>query len=614
VALPTLSLKLTQTTALLVIVPLCLQLAYVAVLLFNFSDAEKEGDAEAASVKALGQTTMIFNDALNAASSLLMAHQLKDESYQQDFGRRINLLVQHRDQLANTVESNPEQARENAAFISVIDETKDLLVQASGPDALAQPLMRFRALAKLKKFMGRLNVAETEIRAQRLAALERSHEEQVQTRERLRLVVEIGSSLNILVVLTIVLISSRVFSKRMHALMINTTNIGTGKPLGEALGGSDELAHLDSVLHQLSKELSLSRQKERATIENAAEIISSLDKDLRITQINSAVMKILGLRPDAALGASFVSLAHDDDKKIVLASLENCKATYVETSFEARLRTQQGQYRFMSLTARWSEDAQSVFCFASDITERKESEKLKADVLAMINHDLRSSLNSLSITLELLTDGHLGELSEKSKKMITKADGSVKMLQGMISDLIEVDKIESLNFVLKCEKTPLSAIIQQAVDLMYGLAESKNIRIIIDAGELSIEADALRLRRVVLNLLNNAIKFSPVGATIFISGRETAGGGSTPIEVRVIDQGPGIPAGKVDFVFEKFKQLEGSPEEHLGSGLGLSICKAIVLAHGGKIGVDSAGPGGGSIFWFRIPGTQPRPQSEPSIF
>src|ERR1700733_2404181 len=173
----------------------------------------------------------------------------------------------------------------------------------------------------------------------------------------------------------------------------------------------------------------------------------------------------------------------------------------------------------MSLTARWLEDAQSVFCVAHDITERKESERLKADVLAMINHDLRSSLNSLGITLELLTDGHLGVLSEKGARMIAKADGSVKVLQSMINDLIEIDRIESRNFILDCQITSLAEITQQAVDLMYGWADSKKIKIVIDARDLSAQVDAPRLRRVILNLLNNAIKFSPKESTVFISCR-----------------------------------------------------------------------------------------------
>jgi signal transduction histidine kinase len=111
------------------------------------------------------------------------------------------------------------------------------------------------------------------------------------------------------------------------------------------------------------------------------------------------------------------------------------------------------------------------------------------------------------------------------------------------------------------------------------------------------------LRRVVLNLLNNAIKFSPQAGTIFISCRliPSTANRREEVEVRVIDEGPGIPPDKHDFVFQKFKQLEragaGEPQ---GSGLGLAICKAIVDAHDGKIGVATT-DAGGSSFWFRLP-------------
>jgi PAS domain S-box-containing protein len=614
VAFPSVSLKLTHKTALLIIVPLCVQLIFVAVLLVNLGETERESEAEARSNLALSRTNVVFNDALSAGGAIATGRAMRDQRSSEEFKRNLRQLEIDRDKLANLPEADPTQAKQVQTFISLIDETKDILVQASDMGKMDDAFVNLRGLAKLTSFIRRINDIGKELIGKRTEEHERYRQEQVASRQRLKTVIEIGSCLDVVLALTMAMILNRIFAQRMQVLMWNTNNIAMGRPLEERLQGTDELATLDNVIHNLSSDLVISRQKERATIENAAEIICSLDQRLRIIQINPAV-RILGYSSDFLLGTALLAIVHEDDKNSVYESLDKCKSNPKDITFEARFRTKQGQYLFMAVIARWSEQEKKIFCVAHDITERKESERLKADVLAMINHDLRSSLNSLGITLELLTDGHLGVLSEKGARMIAKADGSVKVLQSMIDDLIEIDRIESRSFILDCRVSSLAEITQQAVDLMFGWADSKKIKIVIDARDLYAQVDAPRLRRVILNLLNNAIKFSPKESTVFISCREIAG--QVPkheeIEVRVIDQGAGIPPDKAEFIFQKFKQLErGGEGEQQGSGLGLAICKAIVDAHGGKVGVEAT-KSGGSSFWFRIPMRQADMAVEPVI-
>lgn len=117
-----------------------------------------------------------------------------------------------------------------------------------------------------------------------------------------------------------------------------------------------------------------------------------------------------------------------------------------------------------------------------------------------------------------------------------------------------------------------------------------------------IVVDSGRLNRVLVNLISNAVKFSPENSSVDITCEKSTGKHSIPmLEFKIIDHGPGIPESKIDLVFEKFKQAgRGDEGEKKGSGLGLAICKAIVEAHGGEIGVESELEEG-SIFWFRIP-------------
>ena len=136
-------------------------------------------------------------------------------------------------------------------------------------------------------------------------------------------------------------------------------------------------------------------------------------------------------------------------------------------------------------------------------------------------------------------------------------------------------------------------------------AQKKNLNLKTNFDETVFQADKERIKRVLVNLIANAIKFSPESKSITISAKQfSAGTTNETIKFEIIDEGPGIPEDKIDLVFEKFKQVgTGSEGEKRGSGLGLAICRALVEAHRGKIGVTSK-EGKGSIFWFDLPTKQ----------
>jgi signal transduction histidine kinase len=143
----------------------------------------------------------------------------------------------------------------------------------------------------------------------------------------------------------------------------------------------------------------------------------------------------------------------------------------------------------------------------------------------------------------------------------------------------------------------MADVVRLSVSSVDAFAQQKQIEVIADQPAVEVMGDEDRLIQVLVNLLSNAIKFSPKGAKVSVNYRIVEGA----CEIRVKDDGPGIPADNVDSVFERFKQLDTTRAQHKsGSGLGLAICKEIVQAHGGKIGVDSQ-IGKGSVFWFRVP-------------
>ncbi|MCC7529737.1 MAG: HAMP domain-containing histidine kinase, partial [Candidatus Melainabacteria bacterium] len=166
-----------------------------------------------------------------------------------------------------------------------------------------------------------------------------------------------------------------------------------------------------------------------------------------------------------------------------------------------------------------------------------------------------------------------------------------------INDLLDIDKIESGRFNLNMQETEDASMISQAVELIQHSADARKITIEINAANLDVNCDEERIIRVLTNLIANAIKFSPDGSNIVVSTTPVKDG----ILFEVKDQGRGMPAGEQEKIFERYHQVDSSDEaEKNGSGLGLTICKALIEAHQGTIGATSK-EGEGSTFWFRIP-------------
>jgi signal transduction histidine kinase len=228
--------------------------------------------------------------------------------------------------------------------------------------------------------------------------------------------------------------------------------------------------------------------------------------------------------------------------------------------------------------------------------ERKRIEEMKQDFVAMISHDLRTPLTSISSVCQMVSDGIYGEINDRGKVVLQKADNSVTRLIGLINDLLDMEKMESGMLDLELKIVSLAKVFQRSLDSLTGYATQQNVRLIAEPVDASVIADEDRIVQVVVNLTGNAIKFSPKGAAVTLSavlhGRD--------VEVRVTDQGMGIPAAYRDSIFDKFKQVSREDATvRKGTGLGLAICKTIVEGHGGTIGVRSE-EGKGSTFWFSI--------------
>ncbi|MCX7956456.1 MAG: ATP-binding protein [Endomicrobia bacterium] len=234
-----------------------------------------------------------------------------------------------------------------------------------------------------------------------------------------------------------------------------------------------------------------------------------------------------------------------------------------------------------------------------DITLEKELDKLKDDFLHSITHDLRNPMTSIRGFIKFLYDGIAGQISEQQKKILETMDRASFKLLNMINDILDIAKLEAGRMELNVEKTNLPKIISSVIELLQPQYERKNITLNFEnkTNDLEIYCDVKLMERVYINLIGNAIKFTPEGGKIVVGLDKF----DNYIESYVEDNGEGIPKEYLEKIFDKFGQVKNKTKG--GTGLGLTICKCIVELHKGKIWVESE-LGKGAKFIFRIPISQ----------
>jgi len=226
----------------------------------------------------------------------------------------------------------------------------------------------------------------------------------------------------------------------------------------------------------------------------------------------------------------------------------------------------------------------------------RTAEQTKREFVQMISHDLRTPLTAILGTFELLSSGAYGQLTERGSTRVHDAERESERLISLINELLDIDKLESGNMQLILDDCELQDIFRRATEAVTVIAESRKIKLQTTQDNPTVNADEDRVVQIMINLLGNAVKYSPEGETIKIDVVDD----QNFVRIDIIDNGPGIPKKDKKLIFERFKQIEGEAYKRSGSsGLGLAICKALVESHGGTIGVDSE-VGKGSRFWFTL--------------
>lgn len=247
----------------------------------------------------------------------------------------------------------------------------------------------------------------------------------------------------------------------------------------------------------------------------------------------------------------------------------------------------------------------------------KELDRLKSNFLGTVSHELRTPLTSIIGYSEMLGEGIAGSLTDEQREFVETIHEKGEQLLGLISSLLDMSKLESGTMTLRRTIIDVAPVLGDVAATLAPVARKRAITLehVVDAGVPPLRADGERLRQVLLNLVDNAIKFSPEGSRVSLRASVRAPRhGNAPdegfvllepsrqeIEIRVADQGIGIAEEQRQRVFDAFYQIDSSStREYGGSGLGLSIVKRLVEAHGGSVGIESNEPAG-TVFVISLP-------------
>lgn len=351
--------------------------------------------------------------------------------------------------------------------------------------------------------------------------------------------------------------------------------------------------------------LNAQRKQTEAVVHSMAEGVVVVNEKGEVLLMNPAAEKLLNMKKEEKIGKSILSEARGE----FLISL--AKQGTAPGQKEIAVNSQSEETKKILRTSNAvieDESGQTIGMVSvlSDVTREKELDELKSKFVANVSHELRNPLYNVQETINLLSEKALGAINPEQERMLTLARKEIERLSQLILDLLDFSKLEAGELRLKPAVFRVEDLIHHTLATFQLWA--KNKKIVLDSKlppePIELEADQDRLTQVVTNLIGNALKWTPAGGRITIEAKKTRDEESHDgefVQISVRDTGPGIPKKDHKRIFEKFVQLDPSPQQGFsGTGIGLSIAREIVELHQGKIWVESE-EGQGSLFIFQIP-------------
>ena len=422
----------------------------------------------------------------------------------------------------------------------------------------------------------------------------------------------LGSALLLILALAVIVAAGRQLTYPVRALVAAAVDLERGRldrrigalPAGELHDLGESIDRMAAALEAKVAAISDERARLQAIVSSMVEGVLVLDRDGRIVLLNAAAEQMLGLAP-AVVGQRLLEvLRHHALNELVYWVLASSAGRSEEIAIgvsragasngPAGLGSAAGEARIFQVQASVARATVlgAVLVF-HDITEIRRLERVRKDFVANVSHELRTPLTSIAGYIEALLDGAKDD-SRQCAEFLQIIKRHAAGLNAIVADLLQLSSIESGQYRWRREAVRISDLVEAAVRVVAPAAAGK--RQFVTAGavatELEVYGDSGKLGEVLINLLDNAVKYTPAGGRI---GIEVEPGAET-VEIRVSDSGIGIPPADQARIFERFFRVDRARSRELGgTGLGLAIVKHIVEAHAGRVAVESV-PGKGSRF------------------
>jgi PAS domain S-box-containing protein len=372
-----------------------------------------------------------------------------------------------------------------------------------------------------------------------------------------------------------------------------------------------ERKRAEEAVREGQRKLEAALETNQLIMDNSQDVICTIDESGRFMTINEASETLWGFSPSELIGRRYMELVHPDDHPATEKAAAEILVTGKLADFVNRYVRKDGSVVSVLWSASWSASKKMLFCVAHDVTERSRIEAAlrdakeeadranyaKSEFLSRMSHELRTPLNAI------LGFGQLLERQNPTSQQRARVEhimSAGRHLLNLINEVLDLSRIEAGHLQLSVEPVAVAEVLNEALDLMRPLAAARSMDLAVEAQlekGLCVLADRQRLKQVLLNLLTNAVKYTPVGGRVTVSVVESDPGKT---QVVVSDTGAGIPTEKLARLFTPFDRLGVEQSGVEGTGLGLALCQRLLHAMGGEIGVDSA-VGKGSAFWIELP-------------
>ncbi len=364
----------------------------------------------------------------------------------------------------------------------------------------------------------------------------------------------------------------------------------------------EETKRLREEAEKSLKDVAKEKSKTHTIINSMTDGVLVVDKDRSVALLNPAATRFLSVAAEDVIGKPVDEIEVEALSEIIMDVLEREVESLSGVSREIQVRSgEKGVFlRCHAVPVRDEKgDLLGGVMVLQDITQLKELERMKADFVAMVTHELRAPVAAIEQQLTVILKGLAGEINERQARMLRRAKERAKGLLDLVKDLLDLSKIEAGMQVQYMEPVDIGGLLTKVVDLMRPQAEQKGLTLEfeIENGLPSVNADAANMEGVFTNLISNAIKYTPEGGMVKVTGMKEG----DYIRIDVEDTGIGISEKDLPRIFERFYRVKTEKTRQIvGTGLGLSIVKQVVDAHLGTIDVKSV-ENQGTHFTVKLP-------------